>query len=189
MSVPKEVIVVEGRDDTKRLIETFGNTIKTVETNGSAINRKILQQLKTYAEQFGIIIFTDPDFQGERIRRIVSEAIPSAKHAFLKPEEASSHKIGASLGIEHATPDAIRQALSNVATPLESSAPLIPLAQLVELHLIGHPQAAANRDYVARYFRLGHLNGKQLQKKLATYGISYAQLVEALKEKDNDTSI
>jgi len=34
-AMPQEIIVVEGRDDTKRLIETFGPTIKTIETGGS----------------------------------------------------------------------------------------------------------------------------------------------------------
>jgi len=33
--MPQEIIVVEGRDDTKRLIETFGPTVKTIETGGS----------------------------------------------------------------------------------------------------------------------------------------------------------
>ena len=55
--VPNEVIIVEGRDDTKRLIETFGSNIKTIETNGSAVSRKTQEQIKAASEKFDIIIF------------------------------------------------------------------------------------------------------------------------------------
>ena len=67
--IPKEVIIVEGRDDTTRLIETFGPDIKVIETGGSALNRATQARIKQAAEQFGIIIFTDPDYQGLRLRR------------------------------------------------------------------------------------------------------------------------
>ena len=33
----------------------------------------------------GVIVFTDPDYNGERIRKIIMEAVPTAKHAFFKP--------------------------------------------------------------------------------------------------------
>lgn len=62
--IPQEVIVVEGRDDSQRLIQTYGPQIKTIETNGSALSRQTLQQIVRAAETSGIIVFTDPDYQG-----------------------------------------------------------------------------------------------------------------------------
>ncbi len=41
----KEVIVVEGRDDTRRLKEIFPD-IETIETNGSAIDKPTLERIK-----------------------------------------------------------------------------------------------------------------------------------------------
>jgi ribonuclease M5 len=41
MSKFKQIIVVEGRDDTKRLHEAFGD-VDTIETRGSAISEKTL---------------------------------------------------------------------------------------------------------------------------------------------------
>ena len=185
--VPNEVIIVEGRDDTKRLIETFGNRVKTIETNGSAISHSTLAQIKQAAEEFGIIIFTDPDYQGDRIRRIVSQAIPYAKHAYLSQEEAQSGQKGRSLGVEHASTDTIRQALSQVMIPQDLD-PLsfIPMSQLLALKLIAHPKARRNRDLVARHFNLGHTNGKQLQKRLAQYQVSYQDLIDYMEALNND---
>lgn len=189
-NIPREVIIVEGRDDTKRLIETFGNQIKTIETNGSALNGQTLAQIQAVARQFGIIVFTDPDYQGERLRRLVTEAVPEAKHAFLAQEEADSGQRGRSLGIEHATPEAIRRALQAVATPIPSEQlQLIPTSELVALRLIGHPEATQRRAQIAQAFHLGHVNGKQLQKRLAKYGITLEQLTEVLKEEMDDERI
>ena len=58
----KEVIVVEGRDDTvaiKRAVEA-----DTIETGGSAINKQILKRIALAQERRGVIILTDPDHAG-----------------------------------------------------------------------------------------------------------------------------
>lgn len=183
--IPTQVIIVEGRDDTARLIETFGSEIKIIETGGSALNKATRLRIKQAAEQFGIIIFTDPDFQGLRLRRIISEAIPEAKQAHLSPEDSRSGKFGASLGVEHATPEAIRAAIAAVADlTLTDAVERIPLADLVRLQLIGHPAAASRRAKVAQHFHLGHLNGKQLQKQLALYQVTLDKLTKFLNEAD-----
>ena len=51
----------------------------------------------------GVIVSTDPDYNGERIRKIIMEAVPTAKHAFLNRGEATpkSKTKGRSLGVEH----------------------------------------------------------------------------------------
>ncbi|MBK0348628.1 ribonuclease M5 [Aerococcaceae bacterium zg-ZJ1578] len=182
---PKEVIVVEGRDDTKRLIETFGTQVKTIETNGSAVSRNVQKQILAASEQFGIIIFTDPDYQGERIRRIVTELVPQAKQAYLTQQEAFSGKAHKSLGIEHATPQTIVHALESVMTPVNEEIAMIELSDLIRLQLIGHPQAAKRRTWLSEQLRIGHLNGKQLQKKLSLYHISLEQVETILSELEH----
>src|SRR5699024_11366938 len=76
------VIVVEGKDDTIRLKQFFPG-IETIETNGSAVSDEVLKQIQKLSESRQIIVFTDPDFNGERIRRIVTKAVPDAKQAFI----------------------------------------------------------------------------------------------------------
>lgn len=183
MKIPNEVIIVEGRDDTKRLIETFGADVKTIETNGSAFSRSVQAQVLAAAEQFGVIVLTDPDYQGERIRRLVTELVPDAKHAFISQKQADSGKEGHSLGVEHAPPEAIKQALENVMTPNVDVVEEIPMADLYRLKLIGHPQSGVRREMLSQELRLGHLNGKQLIRKLAQYQISLEKIESILEEK------
>lgn len=78
--VIEEIIVVEGKDDTRRLQEVV--KADTIETIGSAINEDILTQIEHAQETRGVIIFTDPDFSGEKIRKTIMEVVPAAKHAF-----------------------------------------------------------------------------------------------------------
>ena len=58
----KEVIVVEGRDDTaaiKRAIDA-----DTIETHGFGIRRTTWELIENASRERGIIIFTDPDYSG-----------------------------------------------------------------------------------------------------------------------------
>lgn len=188
-NTPQEVIIVEGRDDTKRLIEAFGKTVQTIETNGSAINQATLEEIRAAHEKLGAIVFTDPDFQGERIRRIIEQAIPSVKHAYIKPEEANAGKRGKSLGVEHATRESIIKALEAVMTPNSVEPVFIHKAELMRLKLIGHPEAKVRREYISNHYRLGHINGKQLQKKLAKYQITLEELTNQLKAGEQNGNI
>jgi ribonuclease M5 len=71
----EEVIVVEGKNDTRRIQEVVD--AGTIETMGSAVHEDILGQIEHAEEVRGVIVFTDPDFAGEKIRKIIIEAVPS----------------------------------------------------------------------------------------------------------------
>ncbi|XZO08635.1 toprim domain-containing protein [Weissella paramesenteroides] len=58
----REVIVVEGRADTEALRHAV--VADTIETNGSALNEQTVAAIKQAAATRGVIIFTDPDFNG-----------------------------------------------------------------------------------------------------------------------------
>ena len=76
----KEIIVVEGKDDTvaiKRAVDA-----DTIETNGSAIGDHVIEQVKLALQKRGVIIFTDPDYPGERIRKIISDKVPDVNMLF-----------------------------------------------------------------------------------------------------------
>ena len=85
----QEVIVVEGKDDTANLRRFY--EVDTYETRGSAINEDDLERINKLNDLRGVIVFTDPDYNGERIRKIIMEAVPTAKHAFLNRGEATQN--------------------------------------------------------------------------------------------------
>lgn len=84
--------------------------------NGSALNQHTLEQIKHAKEKRGVIVFTDPDYPGERLRRLIDAYIPGCKHAFLPKEKAKANGKRKGLGIEHAHIEDIQQALKDVYT-------------------------------------------------------------------------
>ncbi len=182
--IPQEVFVVEGRNDTRHLQEVFGPSIKTIETNGSAISSATLQRIAEAAKIQGVIVLTDPDYQGERIRRRIQEQVPDVKHVYLQARQAQGQRAHQNLGVEYTAAEDLRRALENVWTPRTEEVREISLKQLMDLKLVAHPQAAQKRQQVAEAFHLGPLNARQLRKQLANYGISYEGLLQVLQESE-----
>lgn len=173
----REVIVVEGKDDTKRI--NLAVNADTLETRGSAISDETLAQIEELHDKRGVIVFTDPDFSGEKIRKIIQEAVPGVKHAFLNKRDATPDHKG-SLGVEHASPEAIREALRNLYTEEPDALPVISQQELLEANLISGPRAKIRRRLLGEYLRIGYVNGKQLYKRLNLFQITASQFAEAL---------
>lgn len=177
----KEVIVVEGKDDTVKIKQAVD--ADTIETRGSAIDHEIIQQIKHAQEKRGVIIFTDPDYPGERIRHIIDQAVPGCKHAFLSKEQAKAkHSQTKSIGIEHASLEDIREALKAVYQLADPHMSDITQADLLHYGLIGGPYAKTRRARLGELLLIGHTNGKQLLKRLTMFKITKAQFEDAMKQ-------
>ncbi|TQR18208.1 ribonuclease M5 [Psychrobacillus vulpis] len=179
----KEIIVVEGKDDTtaiKRAVDA-----DTIETNGSAISKETLIKIQHAQDKRGVIVFTDPDYPGRRIRAIIEDHVPGVKHAFLSKEKTIA-KNGKGLGIEHAKDEDIRRAIESVYTPKSEGdvVPSVPVEVLVAGKLIGHPNSKERRTKLGELLKIGYTNGKQLQKRLSIFQISRQQLDEAILQLD-----
>ncbi|WP_426450019.1 ribonuclease M5 [Paenibacillus sp. S-38] len=175
----KEIIVVEGKDDTvaiKRAVEA-----ETIETGGSAINKDTIRRIRLAQERRGVIVFTDPDHAGERIRKIITREVPGCKHAFLTQEAATSR---GDIGVENASPEAIRQALAAVRTDGGASESEVTMEDLMEAGLIVHPQAAARRLVMGNRLGIGYCNGKQFYNRCRMFRISREEFDEARRELD-----
>ena len=160
------VVIVEGRDDTKRLKQFFPG-IETIETNGSEVSDETLAEIKKLSQTREIIIFTDPDYNGERIRRLVTEAAPNAKQAFITRKEGEPTKRGNSLGVEHASKEALERALSDLHE-------VQPIKMSSEARLL--------REKVGVKLGIGYGNSKQFLKRLKMFGITYDELKRAVKD-------
>lgn len=184
----KEIIVVEGKHDTTKIQQAV--EADTIETNGSAVNKSTLAMIAHAQKKRGIIVFTDPDYPGERIRHIIKDRVPGCKHAFLPKQEARANQAGRSVGIEHASKEAIQASLEQVyevyeATPLESQ---IRKQDLLPYGLIAGQGSKARRKILGEYLHIGHTNGKQLVKRLNMFQINKEELDQAMayvEKKEN----
>lgn len=188
----KEVIVVEGKNDTMKINQAVN--AYTIETNGSAINKETLNQIAHAKEKRGVIIFTDPDYPGERIRRIVEEYVPGCKHAFLTQDEARDNKSKINnLGIENASIETVKKALSQVYERELKQINEITKNDLIKYGLVGGEGSKERREKLGKNLRIGYANGKQLLKRLSMFNIQKEDLIKEMKdisirerEKNND---
>ena len=179
----KEIIVVEGKDDTvavKRAVNA-----DTIETNGSAINASTLNQIKLAQKTRGVIIFTDPDYPGQRIRNIIDKEVPGCKHAFLERKKAIGHK---GLGVEHASPEDIQDALQKVYEVTEQPEQTFTKKDLLQYGLIGSSKAKDRRKRLGELLNIGFTNAKQLEKRLNMFLISkeaFEETMERILQEEN----
>jgi len=173
----KEVIVVEGKDDTAAILRAVH--ADTIETGGSAINREVLERIRLAHERRGVIIFTDPDFAGKKIRKIIAAYVPGCKHAFLAREEATCKD---KVGVEYASPEMIRKALERVKTETETLVSEITWSDLLQTGLIHHPDAARRRKAMGQLLGIGYCNGKQFFKRCKTFQISRQEFCAAYQQ-------
>lgn len=187
----KEVIIVEGKSDHAKIIQAVEADV--IETNGSAINQTTLKQIAHAQKKRGVIVFTDPDYPGQRIRQIIENEVPGCKHAFLTAKQAKAkHPEGKSIGIEHASLAAIKQALQVVYERAEATwVDEITKADLLQFGLIGSSSAKQRREKLTETLSIGYANGKQLLKRLNMFQITKEEFSETMtqiikEEKDKN---
>ncbi len=177
----QEVVVVEGKDDTANLRRFYD--VDTYETRGSAITDEDLERIERLNNLRGVIVFTDPDYNGERIRKIIMQAVPTAKHAFLNRDEAApkSKSKGRSLGVEHASFEDLQVALSKVLGNYDDENNFdITKSDLMRLGLLMGGDSRKRREYLGEKLRIGYTNGKQLLKRLELFGIGLGEVEEVM---------
>ncbi len=175
----KEVIVVEGKMDTlavQRAVEC-----DTIETGGFALRPSTLRQIEAAYKKRGIIILTDPDGAGERIRKYLTERFPDAGQAFVPKKDA---RIPDDVGIEQAKPDAIRLALEKIHYHEYAPEPVFEAGDLLRNGLSGGPDAAARRDALGAELGIGFGNAKRFLERLNHYGITREEFETALGKLD-----
>ena len=70
----KEVLVVEGKMD----VAAIGKAVEAdcIITEGFNLKPRALKNIEEAAKKRGIIILTDPDSAGERIRKVLAKRFP-----------------------------------------------------------------------------------------------------------------
>lgn len=178
----KEVLVVEGKMDVVAIDKAV--EADCIITEGFNLKKQALKNIEQAYKKRGIIIMTDPDSAGERIRSYLTKRFPEAKHAFVPVEDATDND---DIGIEQAKPEAIRKALAKVRTMDWEPTNNFSSTDLIVNDLSGAPSAVQRRAKLGAKLGLGFANAKTFLKRLNHYGVTreeFAAAVAALDEEE-----
>ena len=186
----KETVVVEGRDDEAAVLAAVSANV--ICTHGYGIRPETIDVIRTAYETTGIIIFTDPDHAGLKIRERLLKPFPDAKQAFLTWTQAEKD---GDIGIENAKPDAILNALRAAGGTLSEDASSgggsersygyvnhvsVTMEDLIRLGLAGSPDSSYLRSKAGAALGIGSANSKTFLKRLLFMDISLEDLVNAV---------
>jgi ribonuclease M5 len=163
----KEVIVVEGKNDAAAVRKAV--TADIIITSGFGLTKQTLELIRKAQQNQGVIVLTDPDFMGEKIRKIIADKVKGVKHAFIPAEDATYEN---DIGVENAAPEAILKALSMAKAENAEKRIVFTTLDMTEFGLVGSPESASRRRKLGAELGIGYTNAKQFVNRLNIYGIS-----------------
>ncbi len=166
----KEVIVVEGKSDTEKLVKLF--SVETIETNGLSLNKNTINLIKQINSKQGVILFLDPDGPGEKIRRVLQENIGSCKNAFIDKKKCKYKK---KVGIAETPDEVVIEAIENVVT-FEIRKESITWSEYIQLEL----NSKQRRNKITNHYMISECNNKTLFKRLNMMSVTKDDIKEIL---------
>ncbi len=171
----KEIIVVEGKSDiaaVKRAVDA-----QVIATSGLGLNESIMNVIKKASKNKGIIILTDPDYPGKKIRYMISAEIENCKHAFIPRIKANKN---GDIGVENASAEDIREALKNARAEISDNKQEFTSRDMSYYMLVGSENASKVRSTLGDELGIGYCSAKQFLKRINSFGISREELEEAI---------
>ena len=193
----KETIIVEGKYDKQRVRRVCSAPI--ICTDGFRIfkSKEMLDTIKMLASTTGIIILTDSDRAGFKIRNYIKSCVGQSgtvKHAYspaVEGKERRKERPGKEgiLGVEGMDDKVIIKAIKSVATP-EASSAVLSKSELFRDGLSGTAGSRVRREYVLKALslpvRLSPNAMIELINSAGLYDKYKAALSEIKKEDEND---
>ena len=189
----EEVIVVEGKYDKERLKSITDAPI--ICTHGFELYRsnRIINSIKTMASSRGVIVLTDSDRAGFRIRNYIKQCLGESvdvKHAYipqLKGKEKRKEKAGADgiLGVEGMSEKMLEEILIKVANAKDSEHTNLKPVDKATFYadgFSGKPDSAEKRNKLAKLMNLPNMSANALLDIInKTYGYDeYKEYVKKL---------
>ncbi|MDD3206960.1 MAG: ribonuclease M5 [Erysipelotrichia bacterium] len=171
------IIVVEGKSDIAFLSSFL--EAEFVETNGSDVPESTIDYLKKQSTSKTIIVLTDPDFPGHKIRTELDDKITNLKHVFINKKDAIKN---GKVGVAETSKNAVLEALNFPLEKRADSNSELTANDLYNLGLSGLKNSHHIRAKVAERFHLGFVNAKHFLKRARSMNITYQQIQEAINE-------
>ena len=161
-------------------LETFLKPIDFIITNGSEISKDTLNTIKEYSKQYKIIVLTDPDFPGKKIRDTVNNFVDNCYNAFVsKSVSIKKNKVG----VAESTQEEVLKSLQNLhifsKTPIKNE---ITLTDLVEWGYLDIDQKEF-RDYISNKYNFDIVNTKRFLKRINLLNIPIKEELEVYGRK------
>lgn len=173
----KEVIVVEGRDDITAVKQAVDAEV--IATGGFGINKKVIDRIKDAQKRKGVIVLTDPDFAGEKIRSIIAKRVPGIKHAYIAQEDGIK---GDDIGVENAKPEVIIEALNRAKITEEEYKEIYTSEDMFFFKLTGYTDSKKRRIILGKELGIGYGNANQMLIRLNKYSIDLDEFKKAIKK-------
>lgn len=170
------IVVVEGKNDEKRLKEVFPN-INTFQTHGLGIQKETIDELEKIVikNNLQIIVLTDPDMPGEYLRRLIQEHFNHVYHIHIEKEKAVDLK-KQKVGIEHVTDKDIKAAFKNMH--FQNKTTMKEKYKISDLVSLGIYNNKKRREKFCSFLSIAYGNNQKVLKQLNNYEIPKEKLKE-----------
>lgn len=192
----KQAVIVEGKYDKIKLSGIIDAPI--IQTDGFGIfkDKELQQLIRMLAEKRGILVLTDSDSAGFKIRSFIGSTVDpkTIKHAYIpdifgKEKRKTEPSKEGKLGVEGVSQEVIMQALANAGVLYENSAePERPITKtdLYNAGLTGGENSSEKRAALLRYYALpSRLSANSLVKVLNCI-TTYERFIQDLSEIERE---
>lgn len=192
----KQAVIVEGKYDKIKLSGIIDAPI--IQTDGFGIfkDKELQKLIKILAEKRGILVLTDSDSAGFKIRSFIGSTVNQKDiyHAYIpdifgKERRKTEPSKEGKLGVEGVSEEIIMQALANAGVLYENTVePERPITKLdlYEHGFTGGADSGAKRAILLKYYQLPErLSANSLVKVLNSI-TTYEQFLEDIKEMDKE---
>ncbi|MDD7185994.1 MAG: DUF4093 domain-containing protein [Oscillospiraceae bacterium] len=189
----KEAVIVEGKYDKIKLSSIVDTVIITTEGFRIFKNPEKLSLIRYYAEKTGIVILTDSDSAGFKIRGFLKGAVNKGKitnvyipDIFGKEKRKEKPSAEGKLGVEgipvNIIADAFRKA--GISSSEESSENDITSVTFFELGLSGKPDSKAMRTRLQKFLGLPELMSSSSLMEILNTMYTADELKEIIKQSE-----
>ena len=163
------ILVVEGKEDASYLSNYISSEIVVI--NGYEMHEATINYLKDKS----VILLTDPDEAGRKIRQKLNVLLPNAINVEIDINKCIRNDKN---GVAECDIDEILTMLKPLETKEKDNESDITISDLYNLGLMENRDL---RDLVCQKLNLGKCNAKTLYKRLVSNGIKLSQLYEIMK--------
>ena len=150
-----------------------------IATHGYGISKSTLARIENAYRTRGIIILTDPDHAGNKIRQKLTRIFRNARQAYISKHEAMDKS---DIGVENASPQVIAKAIEAEGRTFTEKSAEFNEQDMIDYGLAGGSDSRELRDKLGRRLGIGYGNAKAFLKRLNNYGISREKLEKQLEQ-------